>query len=440
MEADTPWQIAPCSVQNPDPDVGLENECFVLLQKHAEPRPAVTGKTEISDLHDEAIIPSPSVDIIRRQGDDSGMSEKQLSGSATAFRVVGLPGDGVGPEVYESACRVISVLRESHGLLIDLDEQLIGGAAVDAAGVPLPPETVSACRQADAVLLGAVGGPKWDSQPADKRPELGLLQIRAEFNLFCNLRPIVTHPALHSFSPIKADRLQGVDLMIVRELTGGSYFGEKWRNEERAEDVCGYSREEIERVTRAAGRIARQRSGRITLVDKANVLETSRLWRLVSHRVIEEEFPDVAMENMYVDAASMHLLTRPAEFDVLLTENLFGDILSDEASMLCGSMGLLPSASLNGEGFGLYEPVHGSAPDIAGQGVANPYAMLLSLAMLLRHSLGREDAAMALERCIFDCWGDGILTRDLLPDGFSTADVSDAVCKRLGVTARDTAA
>ena len=368
------------------------------------------------------------------------MSEQQLSGSAPAFRVVGLPGDGVGPEVYASACRVIGVLRESHGVLIDLDEQLIGGAAVDAAGVPLPPETVNACHQADAVLLGAVGGPKWDNQPAEKRPELGLLQIRAEFNLFCNLRPIVTHPSLYSFSPVKADRLQGVDLMIVRELTGGSYFGEKWRNEERAEDVCSYSREEIERVTRAAGRIARQRDGRITLVDKANVLETSRLWRQVSHRVIEAEFPDVSMENMYVDAASMHLLTRPAEFDVLLTENLFGDILSDEASMLCGSMGLLPSASLNEESFGLYEPVHGSAPDIAGQGIANPYAMLLSLAMMLRHSLGRVDAAMDLERCIYDCWGDGILTRDLLPDGFSTAEVSDAVCERLGAAAKETAA
>jgi 3-isopropylmalate dehydrogenase len=219
--------------------------------------------------------------------------------------------------------------------------------------------------------------------------------------------------------------------MIVRELTGGSYFGKKWRDADQAEDVCRYTRPEIERVTRAAGRIARQRDGRITLVDKANVLETSRLWREVAHRVIQEEFADVVMENMYVDAASMHLLTRPADFDVMLTENLFGDILSDEASMLCGSLGLLPSASLNEDRFGLYEPVHGSAPDIAGQGIANPYAMLLSVAMMLRHSLDRPAEAGALERAVHACWDEGILTRDLRPDGLGTEAVTEAVCERL---------
>jgi len=347
------------------------------------------------------------------------------------FKVVGLPGDGIGPEVYSAARRVLDVLGESRDLHIELDEQLIGGAAVDATGSPLPQQTIDACRAADAALLGAVGGPKWDGRPAEQRPELGLLRIRAEFGLFCNLRPIVTHPALHAFSPLRPERLRGVDLMIVRELTGGSYFGKKWRDDDQAEDVCRYTRPEVERVTRAAGRIARQRNRRITLVDKANVLETSRLWRAVAHRVIRDEFPDVTMENMYVDAASMHLLTRPADFDVLLTENLFGDILSDEASMLCGSMGLLPSASLNEERFGLYEPVHGSAPDIAGKGVANPYAMLLSVAMMLRHSLNRPGEAEALEQCIHACWADGLLTRDLLPDGLGTEDVTEAVCARL---------
>ena len=359
------------------------------------------------------------------------MSNEQLNSECRSYRVVGLPGDGIGPEVYQSACQVLAVLEESYGLHIDLDEQLIGGAAVDATGLPLPQQTIDACRQADAALLGAVGGPKWDGHPAEQRPELGLLKIRAEFKLFCNLRPIVTHPSLHAFSPVKADRLENVDLMIVRELTGGSYFGEKWRDENQAEDVCRYTREEVERVTRAAARIAQQRKGRITLVDKANVLETSRLWRAVAHEVIDREFPDISMENMYVDAASMHLLTRPADFDVMLTENLFGDILSDEASMLCGSMGLLPSASLNEHSFGLYEPVHGSAPDIAGQGKANPYAMLLSLAMMLRYSLDCSEQADLLEHSIHRCWNEGILTRDLRPDGYSTIEITDAVCERL---------
>jgi len=348
-----------------------------------------------------------------------------------SFRVVGLPGDGIGPEVYESACRVLSVMARSHNLSVELDQQLIGGAAIDATGDPLPAATIDACRKADAALLGAVGGPRWDGNPADKRPELGLLRIRAEFNLFCNLRPIVTHPALYEFSPLKKDRLEKVNLMIVRELTGGSYFGKKWRNDNEAEDVCRYTREEIERVTRAAGRIAQHRDRRITLVDKANVLETSRLWRAVATRVIENEFPEVRMEYMYVDAAAMHLLTRPADFDVMLTENLFGDILSDEASMLCGSLGLLPSASLNDESFGLYEPVHGSAPDIAGQGKANPYAMLLSVVMMLRHSLACEAEAGALENCIYECWNEGILTGDLRADGLSTSEVTDTVCAKL---------
>jgi 3-isopropylmalate dehydrogenase len=347
------------------------------------------------------------------------------------YRVVGLPGDGIGPEVYASAKRVLGTLKAVAGLQVELDEQLIGGAAVDSTGDPLPPATIEACRSADAALLGAVGGPKWDNHPAEQRPEKGLLRIRAEFNLFCNLRPIVTHPALHRFSPLRPERLAGVDLMIVRELTGGSYFGKKWRDDDQAEDVCRYTRIEVARVTRAAGRIAQQRDGRITLVDKANVLETSRLWRAVTRQVLTEEFPDIELDLLYVDAAAMHLLTRPADFDVMLTENLFGDILSDEASMLCGSLGLLPSASLNEESFGLYEPVHGSAPDIAGQGKANPYAMLLSLAMLLRHSLDRPLEAALLEESIQACWSEGQLTRDLRPDGLSTDGVTKAVCAKL---------
>jgi len=347
------------------------------------------------------------------------------------YRIVGLPGDCIGPEVYRSAEQVLETLAAVQGFSYELIECHIGGAAVDATGLPLPQETIDACKGADAALLGAVGGPKWDGNPAEARPELGLLQIRSALNLFCNLRPVVLHPALQHFSPLKPDRLVNVDLMIVRELTSGSYFGKKWRNDDEAEDVCRYTREEIERVTRAAGRIAQQRDGRITLVDKANVLETSRLWRVVAAEVIEKEFPEIDLEFLYVDAAAMHLLTRPGDFDVMLTENMFGDILSDEASMLCGSLGLLPSASLNEDRFGLYEPIHGSAPDIAGQGIANPYAMLLSVAMMLRYSLDNEEAADALEECVYGCWEDGILSKDLDPEGLGTQEITDAVCKRL---------
>ena len=347
------------------------------------------------------------------------------------YRIVGLPGDCIGPEVYDSAKQVLEVLSGKYGFGYQLDEQLIGGAAVDATGVPLPQATIDACRSADAALLGAVGGPKWDNHPADQRPELGLLQIRSALNLFCNLRPVVMHPALLKFSPLKPERLANVDLMIVRELTSGSYFGKKWRDDDQAEDVCRYTRDEIARVTRAAAHIAMGRERRITLVDTANVLETSRLWRVVAKDIIESEVPEIELEFVYVDAAAMHLLTRPGDFDVMLTENMFGDILSDEASMLSGSLGLLPSASINGEQFGMYEPIHGSAPDIAGQGIANPYAMLLSMAMMLRHSLSNEEAATGLEECIFSCWEDGVLTRDLDPDGLGTQEITDAVCKRL---------
>ena len=351
--------------------------------------------------------------------------------TARSYRIVALPGDGVGGEVYSAAREVLLQLAGQFGLDITLDEQLIGGAAVDACGDPLPAATSAACRGADAILLGAVGGPKWDANPPAQRPEQGLLRIRAEFKLFCNLRPVVTHPALHRFLPIRQDRLAGVDLMIVRELTGGIYFGEKRREGDRAIDISTYTRAEIERVTRKACDLARQRGGRITHVDKSNVLETSRLWREVTTALVASDYPDLSLEHMLVDSAAMHLLTRPASFDVVLTENLFGDILSDEASMLCGSMGLLPSASLGEGDFGLYEPVHGSAPDIAGQGIANPYAMLLSSAMMLRHSLHCPAAADALEDSIQQCWTDGVLTRDLVADGCTTREVTAAVRHRL---------
>jgi 3-isopropylmalate dehydrogenase len=355
-----------------------------------------------------------------------------------SFRIVALPGDGVGPEVYAAAVAVLEVLGPHFGLEFELDEQLIGGIALDATGDPLPAATIAACREADAILLGAVGGPKWDKNPPQLRPEKGLLRIRGEFGLYCNLRPVVTHPALHEFSPLRPEKLQNVNLMIVRELTGGIYFGEKRRIGDRAEDVCSYSVEEITRVTRKACNIAMQRKRHITQVDKANVLETSRLWREVTSRVVAEEFPEITLEHQLVDSCAMHLLTRPASFDVVLTENLFGDILSDEASMLCGSMGLLPSASLAEGSFGLYEPIHGSAPDIAGKGIANPYAMLLSVAMLLRHSLHQFAAADALEQAIFQCWEDGVLTCDLVKGGSSTREVTQEVCKRL--SANSTAA
>jgi 3-isopropylmalate dehydrogenase len=247
---------------------------------------------------------------------------------------------------------------------------------------------------------------------------------------------VVTHPALHQFSPLKAEKLANVDLLIVRELTGGIYFGERRRDAESAHDVCSYTRAEIERVTRKACELAMLRDCRVTQVDKANVLETSRLWREVVARVVTEEFPAIKLDNMLVDSAAMHLLTRPGDFDVLLTENLFGDILSDEASMLCGSMGLLPSASLREDHFGLYEPVHGSAPDIAGKGIANPYAMFLSVALMLRYSLSCPAVADALEKSVFNCWEGGVLSQDLVKNGCTTAQVTAAVCEQLAATGR----
>ncbi|QNU15463.1 3-isopropylmalate dehydrogenase [Thermomonas sp. XSG] len=360
--------------------------------------------------------------------------------------IVVLPGDGIGPEVTAAAVAVLRAVAARYGHDFDFSEHLIGGAAIDASGSALPDATLAAARSADAILLGAVGGPKWSDPSAKVRPEQGLLAIRKALGLYANLRPVKPHAATLGASPIKPHLLQGVDLIVVRELTGGIYFGDKVRSDSDASDLCRYSVAEIERVVRHAARLARARSGRLTSVDKANVLETSRLWREVATRVVREEFPDVQLEHQLVDSMAMHLLARPRSFDVIVTENMFGDILTDEASMLAGSLGLLPSASL-GEGssgpdesaqpsrqIGLYEPIHGSAPDIAGKGVANPYAAILSAAMLLRHALGLEGEAQCVELAVSRALEAGVFTADLASDrsrAVGTRAVTAAVLEQL---------
>ena len=336
-----------------------------------------------------------------------------------------LPGDGIGPEVVAEGVKLLRAVAARWDHAFEFHEALIGGIAIDTAGSSLPEATVAACRRADAVLLGAVGGPKWDDPNAADRPERGLLGIRKALGLYANLRPVAVLPALAGASPLRPELLDGVDLLVVRELTGGIYFGEKRRwsedGDERASDLCIYSSSEIERIARTAFELARGRRGKLTSVDKANVLETSRLWRRVVSRIGAEEFPDVQLEHMLVDAAAMHLMRRPADFDVLVTENMFGDILSDEASMLAGSMGMLPSASLGGgtggHPPGLYEPIHGSAPDIAGKGIANPLATMLSVAMMLRLSLGLEREAQAVESAVRRVVDDGSVTPDIAERG-----------------------
>ena len=345
-------------------------------------------------------------------------------------KIVLLPGDGIGPEIMTEAEAALADIAALGGHRFELIRRTIGGAAIDAIGRPLPSETLTSCRQADAVLLGAVGGPRWDQVEPEYRPEQGLLGLRAGLSLFANLRPVTPHPAMFPNSPLKPEKLKGVDLMVVRELTGGLYFGRKLELAERAEDVCAYHVKEIERVVRRAGDLARGRRGKLTLVDKANVLATSRLWRRVTGQIIRDEFSDLEYDVVLVDAMAMHLLSRPADFDVIVTENLFGDILTDEAAMLAGSMGLLPSASLGEGRRGLYEPIHGSAPDIAGLGLANPLGMLLSVVMMLRLSLGLESEAQLLEQAVWNCVGEGQVTRDL-GGRLSTREVGAAVRQRL---------
>ncbi len=349
-------------------------------------------------------------------------------------RIAVLAGDGIGPEVADSAREVLEAVAGVADKSFAFESCLVGGAAIDATGVPLPEETLASCRSSDAILLGAVGGPKWSGPDVEVRPEQGLLQLRQALGLYANLRPVKPHPSLLDASPLKPDRLDGVDLMVVRELTGGIYFGEKTRTETSASDLCTYHTHEVERIVRRACRLAESRSGRVTSVDKANVLETSRLWRRTVDRIAAAEFPQLTVEHVLVDAAAMYLMSRPADFDVVVTENMFGDILTDEASMLAGSMGLLPSASLSDDGPGLYEPIHGSAPDIAGQGLANPCATVLSAAMLLRHSLGWDEEADRIERAVYAAVSDGIRTPDIAAPGVEPVDtraMTAAIIERL---------
>jgi 3-isopropylmalate dehydrogenase len=349
-------------------------------------------------------------------------------------RITVLGGDGIGPEVTAEAVRVLEAVAKKFGHEFEFTQALIGGAAIDASGSALPPRTIDAARSSAAVLLGAVGGPKWSDPGARVRPEQGLLELRRTLGVFANLRPVKTLASMLDASPLKPEVIANADIMVVRELTGGIYFGRKSRTAHEAEDVCSYTSAEIERVTRVAGRLALGRKRRIVSVDKANVLETSRLWRSVVERVLREEFPQVEFEHMLVDAAAMHLIRRPASFDVLLTENMFGDILTDEASMIAGSLGLLPSASLGEGSVGLYEPIHGSAPDIAGRGIANPYGTILSAAMLLRHSLGLEAEAAAVEKAVEDAVSAGVRTADVAQPGRPTVgsrEAGSAVIERL---------
>jgi 3-isopropylmalate dehydrogenase len=345
--------------------------------------------------------------------------------------VVLLPGDGIGPEIVSAAREVLERVAD-----LTFEEHAVGGASIDAEGTPLTDEVLDACRAADAVLLGAVGGPKWDTtDAAAPRPEQGLLGLRKGLGLYANLRPVRPSPALASSSPLREERIAGTDLLVVRELTGGIYFGESGRKGDTAHDDCAYSVAEIERIARTAFEAAGERRRKITSVDKANVLETSRLWRETTERVAGD-YEGVALEHMLVDNAAMQLVAEPAQFDVLLTENLFGDILSDEAAMLTGSLGMLPSASLGGEGPGLFEPVHGSAPDIAGQGVANPLATILSAAMMLRHGLGMPESAERAEAAVDQVLARGLRTPDLATgDGglqvVGTAEITAAVIEAL---------
>jgi 3-isopropylmalate dehydrogenase len=335
-----------------------------------------------------------------------------------------LPGDGIGPEVAAEAVKVLEAVAGD----LRFEPHLAGGAAIDAHGTALTDEALDACKQADAVLLGAVGGPKWDTTASGAvRPEQALFRLRAELGLYANLRPVKPLRALYDASPLKRELIENVDLLVVRELTGGLYYGERGTQDGRAYDTMVYTVAEIERIARTAFRAAKSR---VTSVDKANVLDTSRLWREVVTRIHSTEFPNIELEHLLVDAAAMRLVAAPRHFEVIVTENMFGDILSDEASMLTGSLGMLPSASLGGDGPGLFEPVHGTAPDIAGQGVANPLGMILSAALLLRHGLGREEGAAAVESAVDRALAGGVRPRDLGGNA-TTAETTDAVLREL---------
>lgn len=351
-------------------------------------------------------------------------------------QIVLLPGDGIGREIMESAKLVLEAVAKGYGHTFTFEQHSIGGDAIDQYDTPLPDKTVEACKKADAVLLGAVGGPKWDKVSAEKRPEKGLLGIRKALGLFANLRPIKGFDALLHASPLKKEVVQGCNILIVRELTGGLYFGtpsERRENGEAVVDTLYYTRQEIERIVEKAFESAQIRNKHLTSVDKANVLESSRMWR----EVVEEKaknYPDVKVEHLLVDAAAMKLITNPSMFDVIVTENLFGDILSDEASVLTGSLGMLPSASVRTDGVGLYEPVHGSAPDIAGKGIANPLGMILSSALMLRFSFGMDEEATMIENAVNACLEEGYHTKDLqIENGkeVGTKEMTEKVLEKL---------
>lgn len=355
-----------------------------------------------------------------------------------SYSITLLRGDGIGPEIVEEAVKVLDAASRRYGFSLRYTDALMGGCAIDAAGCPLPGETVDACKASDAVLLGAVGGYKWDSLPGDKRPEAGLLGIRAALGLFANLRPAKIYGPLKDACPLKEEIIgESMDIMVVRELTGGIYFGQRGRDSTdgvvSAYDTERYSVPEIERIARVAFETARKRGKKVHSVDKANVLESSRLWRETVIRVAEE-YPDVELQHLYIDNAAMQLVRNPKQFDVILTSNIFGDILSDEASQIAGSIGMLASASLSSGACGLYEPIHGSAPDIAGQGVANPLATILSAAMMLRYSLGEAAAADAIEAAVEEVLNAGLRTPDIAAEGcrtVSTSEMGDAVAQKL---------
>lgn len=345
-----------------------------------------------------------------------------------------VPGDGIGPEIVKEGIKVLEQVSSLYNHTLEYDTMLIGGSSIDVYGVPLTEEVLENARTKRAVLLGAVGGPKWDSQPGPNRPERALLGLRSGLGLFCNLRPASIYPELASASPLKDQVVAGgVDILVVRELTGGIYFGEKGRKDHSAYDVMSYSVAEIERIAIKAFKAAKLRKNHVTVVDKANVLESSRLWREVTGK-IHESYPEVALDYMYVDNAAMQLVRNPAQFDVILTENMFGDILSDEASMITGSIGMLPSASLREDSVGMYEPIHGSAPDIAGKKIANPIATILSCAMMLRYSFGLEAEAASIENAVKDALRDGVRSADIAKEGeraYSTEEVGDEIVRRL---------
>ncbi len=346
-----------------------------------------------------------------------------------------LPGDGIGPEVTGQACEALRRVAERFGHDFRFEEALMGGIAIDQTGEPLPAETLRKGEKADAILMGAVGGPQWSDPNASVRPEQGLLQIRQHFGLFANLRPVKAWPALAQHAPLRPDLLEGVDMLFVRELTGGIYFGERQEpgSGDSAYDTMFYSADEIKRVTDVAFRAAQGRRGKLASIDKANVLASMRLWRRTV-MIVAEDYSAVEVEHLLVDAAAMHLLTRPADFDVIVAGNLFGDILSDEASVLAGSLGMLPSASLGTGTFGIYEPIHGSAPDIAGKGIANPIGMILSAALLLRYSLQLETEALALEEAVAGALDAGVRTADIAPAGTTavgTEEMAGAIFERI---------